>query len=129
MVTILLVDDQPSVRQGLRMQLALEDDLQIIGDVGSGPEALHLAAELQPDVVLMDIEMPGMDGFATTAALRHLVPRSLIVMLTLHDDPINRARAVAVGAHSFVGKHEHHEALLAAVRSAAPRVDSHPPAA
>jgi DNA-binding NarL/FixJ family response regulator len=129
MVTILVVDDQPSVRQGLRMQLALENDLEIVGDAGSGREALDLAATLQPDIVLMDLEMPGMDGFATTEALHHLVPRSSIVVLTLHDDGINRARALAAGAHAFVGKHERHEALLAALRTAAHRVDSQPPAA
>ncbi len=115
-VRLLIVDDQPSVRQGLRMFLELEPDIEVVGEAGDGREALDLASSLRPDVVLMDARMPTMDGFAATAALRHEMPGCKIVVLSLYDDPDTRARALSSGAAAFVPKHRVEDALLSTVR-------------
>jgi DNA-binding NarL/FixJ family response regulator len=118
MITIVLVDDQPAVRLGLRMRLALEPDLTVTGEAGDGAAVPALVRGLHPDVVVMDIEMPGMDGIAATAALQHLVPGSPVVILSLHDDPVTRRRALASGASAFVSKCDAHELLPAMIRRA-----------
>jgi DNA-binding NarL/FixJ family response regulator len=121
MITILLVDDQSSVRQGLRMELALEPDSQVIGEAENGQEALELARRLQPDVILMDVKLPMMDGITTTEKLRMVAPGCAVVILSLYDDARTRERAQAAGAAAFVSKQEPSEALLAAIRQAAAR--------
>ncbi len=127
MITILLVDDQPTMRSGLRMRLELEPDMAIIGEAGDGAAALALARETRPQVVIMDIEMPIMDGIAATAALRTAVPESAVVVHSLHDDPATQARAHAAGAVAFVGKHRLEAPLLAAIRQAGnpPKAPAH----
>ena len=119
MISVLLVDDDPVVRQGLRMRLALEVDVQVVGEAGDGEAALRVAPGLHPDVVVMDVAMPCMDGIAAAAALRSLAPDSAVVILSLNDDEDVRARARAAGAAAFVGKHQGAEALLGAIRGAA----------
>lgn len=119
MIKLLLVDDQPAVRQGLRMRLALEADLAVVGEAGDGRAALALAAALAPDVVLMDVALPEMDGIAVTEALLAAAPERAVVMLSLYDDAVTRARARAAGACTFVAKQDGVDALLAAVRHAA----------
>ena len=120
-ITLLIVDDVPAVRRGLRMRLELEDDLRVLGEAADGWEGLELASTLQPDVVILDVEMPVMDGFAAASALPQRAPRSQPVMLTLHDDSQTRARAAASGIRDFVAKHDTAEVLLAAIRRAAQR--------
>ena len=122
MIRLLLVDDQPAVRHGLRMRLALEPDLLIIGEAGDGEAALAQASMLHPDVVLMDIRMPGMDGISVTVALRGMVPESAVVILSLYDDDLTRAQAQAAGSLAFVAKQEPVETLLAAIREASGKV-------
>ena len=122
MIRLLLVDDQPAVRHGLRMRLALEPDLLIIGEAGDGEAALAQASMLHPDVVLMDIRMPGMDGISATVALRGSVPQSAVVILSLYDDDLTRAQAQAAGSLAFVAKQEPVETLLAAIREASGKV-------
>src|SRR5207245_10993917 len=78
MIRVLLVDDQSVVRRGLRLRFHLEPDLEVVGEASSGTEALTLAQTLTPDVVLMDIQMPDLDGIAATAALRRVVPQSAV---------------------------------------------------
>jgi DNA-binding NarL/FixJ family response regulator len=121
MVTVLLVDDQSIVRQGLRMELARESDMTVVGEADSGEKALALAAHLQPDVVLMDVKLPLMDGITTTAKLRAVAPTCAVVILSLCDDAKMRTRAQAAGAVAFVGKQEPGETLLTAIRRAAAR--------
>jgi two-component system, NarL family, response regulator LiaR len=75
-IRLLVVDDRPTVRTGLRIWLALEPDLEVVGEASDGSEAISLTQALRPDVVLMDVEMPGMDGISATAALRSLAPRA-----------------------------------------------------
>jgi CheY-like chemotaxis protein len=118
-ITLLVVDDVPSVRRGLRMRLSLESDLLVVGEAASGEEALAVVRELQPDVILMDIEMPGLDGLVTTAAMQKVAPGSAVVTLSLHDDTASREKALAAGAKAFVGKSAASEALLTAIRDAA----------
>ena len=118
-VRLLLVDDEPAVRRGLRIWLALEPNLEVVGEASGGAEAISLTQALRPDVVLMDVEMPGMDGISATAALRSVAPQSAVVILTLYDDVATRARAQEAGAAAFVAKHRMEETLLAEIRRAA----------
>ena len=118
MIRLVLVDDQAAVRQGLRMRLLLEPDMTVVGEASNGKEALALVQQICPDVVLMDIEMPDMDGISTTALLRTIIPQSLVVILSIHDDSMTRARAQKAGAMAFIEKRGPMEALLAAIRSA-----------
>ena len=118
MITVLLVDDQPAVRAGLKMRLALEPDLCVVGEAGNGLEAVSMARKLEPDVVLMDIEMPGIDGIAATSTLRASSPCPAVVMLTLYDSQDMRQRALDAGANAFVGKQDVCEALMGAIRGA-----------
>jgi NarL family two-component system response regulator YdfI len=115
-ISIVLVDDQATVRQGLRMRLTLEQDMEVVGEAESGEAALRLVRALSPDVVLMDVEMPGMDGIVATAALRATAPHVAVVILSLYDDARTRARAREAGAAAFVAKHQAKTALLATIR-------------
>ncbi len=124
MIKILLVDDQSIVRQGLRMQLALEPDLKVVGEAENGEQVLGLAAQLHPDVILMDVELPLMDGITATARLRGADPKCAVVILSLYDDAKTRAAAQAAGAVAFVGKQESSETLLTAIRQATQAVSS-----
>ena len=116
---LLVVDDEARVRRGLRMRLTVEADMEVIGEAGSGEAALQLVRSLSPDVVLMDVEMPGAEGISGIAALRRVAPRSAVVVFTLYDDAAMRARAREAGAAAFVTKHQTEEALLTAIRRAA----------
>ena len=116
MIKLLLVDDQSIVRQGLRMRLLMEPDIEVIGEASSGEQALELVHVLSPDIVLMDVEMPGMDGITATAALRDNTSQSAVVMMSIHDDIHTRARAQAAGAAAFVEKSGTLEVLLATIR-------------
>lgn len=119
MIKLLLVDDQPAVRAGLKMRLALEPDLAVVGEAGNGLEAVNLARSLEPDVVLMDIEMPGLDGITATSTLCASSPCPAVVVLTLYDSIEMRRRALEAGARALVGKQDVCEVLMDAIRDAA----------
>ena len=119
MITLLLADDDPNVLLGLRMRLALEADLRVIGEAANGADALELATRLRPDVVVLDVQMPGIDGIAAARALTARDPRMGIVVLSIHDDAPTRAQSERAGVRRFVGKHESVDALVAAIREAA----------
>lgn len=119
MIRLLLVDDQSVVRRALRGRFQLEPDLEVIGEASTGKEALSLAQTLLPDVVLMDIQMPGMDGIEATTALRRMVPRSVVVILSIHDDAQTRERAQTAGAVACVEKRGATDTLLSTIRLAA----------
>ena len=121
MIRVLLVDDQPVVRRGLRVRFQLEPDMQVIGEASTGSDALTMAQILTPDVVLMDIEMPDMDGIEATVALRTVVPQSIVVILSIHTDRQTRMKAQAAGAVAFVEKRGTTDILLAAIRQAVGR--------
>lgn len=117
---LLLVECQQAVRRGLKMRLALEEDLEVVGETGDATEAIPLARALRPDVVVMDVEMPVMSGIEITETLRAVIPQSAVVIFTLRDDAATWEQARSAGAAAFVAKHRTEEALLAAIWSVAP---------
>ena len=123
-IRLLVVDDEARVRQGLRMRLASEPDLEVVGEAGDGPAALHLALALRPDVVLLDLLLPGMDGIEATRLLQAAVPASSVVAFSVRDDATTRREATSAGAAAFVGKQEGPDLLLATIRDAAGRQPS-----
>jgi len=118
-IRVLLADDQPTIRQGLRLRLALEPDIQVVGEAANGMDAVSLARSLSPDVVVMDVAMPVLDGIGAARELRDAAPASAVVILSLHDDATTRDRARAAGVASFVAKHEAGHQLIGAIRGAA----------
>ena len=118
-ITVLLVDDQAGVRRGLRMRLSREPDLVVVGEAEDSDGAINLASALLPDVVVLDVALPGQDGVGTAEVLQTVVPGSAVVMITLYDDTATRARATAAGARTLIGKHEPIPKLLEAIRAAA----------
>ncbi|MEX2247758.1 MAG: response regulator [Dehalococcoidia bacterium] len=120
-IRILLVDDEQSIRRGLRMRLGLEPDIEVVGEAADGAAAVVAAGAFRPDVVLMDVEMPVMDGIRAAAELHTAAPAAAVVMLSLHDDARTRARARAAGAVDFVAKHEIDAVLTQAIRAAVRR--------
>jgi DNA-binding NarL/FixJ family response regulator len=118
-IRVLLVDDEPHVLRGLRMRLRLEADIRVVGEAGDGATAVELAGRLSPDVVLMDFNLPDIDGITATLELTARVPHATVVMLSLHDDQGTVDRALAAGAVAFVGKQQMDGDLLGAIRMAA----------
>lgn len=123
MIRILLADDQSNVRRGLRMRLDLEPGISVIGEAGDGESAVELARKLSPDVILMDVEMPKLDGISATELLLRELPRCSVVILTIHDDAATQERARNAGAAAFVSKHQIDAKLMEAIRSAQPSPD------
>jgi DNA-binding NarL/FixJ family response regulator len=118
-IRVLLVDDHPVVREGLRGMLSVEPDIEVVAECGAGADALRLAAELHPDVVLMDLRMPGMDGVAATAGITAAgrdAPRVLVV--TTYDTDSDILRAVEAGATGYLLKDTPRRELADAVRAA-----------
>jgi DNA-binding NarL/FixJ family response regulator len=116
MIRLLIVENQPGVRQGLQMRLSAEADFTVIGEAADGAAAVDLAILLRPDVVLMDVDMPRLDGIATVSALRSLCPHASIIMLSFQDDTHTRTLAEQAGAAAFVAKSMPADALLTAIR-------------
>lgn len=117
MIRIVLVDDQALFRAGVRMLVGSQRDLDIVGEAGDGQEAIHVVRETAPDVVLMDIRMPVMDGLAATAEILARPNPPRIVMLTTFDLDEAAARAIRQGASGFLLKDADPEFLLAAIRT------------
>jgi two-component system, NarL family, response regulator LiaR len=118
-VTVLLVDDHSIVRQGVRAYLDTLPDLQVVGEAGSGMEAIRLAAEQAPDVVLMDLVMPGIDGVEATRQLKQASPRSQVIVLTSYHQDEHIFPAIRAGALSYLLKDVGPAELAEAVRKAA----------
>lgn len=121
MIRVVLVDDQPAVRRGLTRRLTLEPDMIVVGEASSGREAVALVQQLMPEIVVMDVEMPEMDGIAAAARMHKSTPQSAVIMLSIHEDGPTGARARAAGAAAFISKNGEIDALLAAIRGAAKR--------
>ncbi|MFI9045611.1 response regulator [Streptomyces sp. NPDC053427] len=119
MIRILVVDDQQLVRMGLRMLFEQAQDIEIQGEADNGAEAARLAERLAPDVVLMDLRMPGMDGITATRRILAARPATRIVALTTFDDDDHLFPALAAGACGFLVKDTPPTELLEAVRRAA----------
>jgi two-component system, NarL family, response regulator LiaR len=118
-ITILIVDDHAVVRRGAHAFLAAEDEFDVVGDVGSGAEAVLVAADLAPDVILMDLVMPGMDGVEATRRIKQISPRSQIVVLTSYADDDHLFPALRAGAISYLLKDVALSELADAIRKAA----------
>jgi DNA-binding NarL/FixJ family response regulator len=116
---IVVVDDHPVVRSGLIGMLTIETDLEIVGEAADGTEALVLVEAAQPDVVLMDLRMPGMDGAAATAAITARWPQIRVLVLTTFDTDTEIVRAVEAGATGYLLKDTPRATLIDAIRAAA----------
>lgn len=117
-ISILIADDHPVVREGLRSVLSDEEDLTVVGDCGTGAEAVRLASALRPDVVLMDLRMPDLDGVRATERIV-AGGTAAVLVLTTYDTDGDITRAVAAGATGYLLKETSRQELKAAVRAAA----------
>ena len=127
---LVVVDDHPIVRDGLAGIFALEEDIDVVGQAGSGPEALAVVAERDPDLVLMDLRMPGGDGFAAIRQLQERGGRPRVLVLTTYDTERDVRRAMAAGADGYLLKDLPRDQLIAAVRelmSGSPRTHVNAP--
>ncbi|UYM04049.1 response regulator [Solicola gregarius] len=113
---VLVVDDQELFRRGLMLVLAGEDDLEVVGDAADGPTALGMVVERTPDVVLLDVRMPGMSGLETCAAARTIAPQTRIIMLTSSDDESDLYASVKAGASGYLLKDASIDQVAEAVR-------------
>ena len=114
-IRILIADDQRVVRDGLAMLVALIDDVQVVGTASDGAEAVRLAEDLRPDVVLMDLRMPGTDGIAATADLRQRLPSARVLVLTTYADQDAIVPALQAGARGYLTKDASAEQIEAAI--------------
>lgn len=118
-ITLLLVDDHPVVRKGTRELLEGESDMQVLGEAGSGEEALAQARALTPDVILMDVSMPGMNGIEATKAIKAEQPGVGVLVLTSYDDDAYVFALLEAGAAGYLLKNASEDDLLGAVRAVA----------
>jgi DNA-binding NarL/FixJ family response regulator len=117
-IRVLIADDHQLVRDGLRGLLDALPDTEVVGEAASGDEAIALAAALQPDVILMDIKMPGVNGIAATREILVANPQIGVLILTMFDDDDSVFAAMRAGARGYLLKAASHEALLRAIRAA-----------
>jgi DNA-binding NarL/FixJ family response regulator len=118
-IRIVIADDHPVVRDGLRAVLGTQPDLEVVGEAATGAEAVSLAGSLAPDLVLMDLQMPELDGAAATVRLRDRHPDVHVLVLTTYDTDADIARAIEAGAIGYLLKDAPREDLFAGVRAAA----------
>ncbi len=118
-IRILLADDHAVVRQGFKMILAAQTDMEIVGEAGNGREAVQLATELQPDVVVMDVAMPELNGIEATRRLAAASPRTRVVALSMHKDSVYVREILRAGARGYLLKDSPAPDLLSAVRAVA----------
>src|SRR5258705_8202631 len=116
-IRIILVDDHPVVREGLRSILATFQEVIVVGEAGSGLEAIAVARELNPDVVVMDISMPEMSGIEATAALRRELPDIKVLALSMHENVSYIKQALRAGARGYILKDSAPKELVEAIAS------------
>jgi DNA-binding NarL/FixJ family response regulator len=115
-LSILLADDHVLFLHGIGQLLAAEQDMEVVGEAGSGAEALERATELRPDIILMDIGMPGLSSFEATRQIRRARPETRVVFLTMYDDEDYLVEGMEVGANGYVLKDSPANQLTAAIR-------------
>ncbi len=118
-IRLLLVDDHPVVRKGTRDLLDGEPDFQVVGEAGSGEEAIERARDLTPDVILMDVSMPGMNGIEATRKIKAMRPQQNVLVLTSYDDDAYVFALLEAGAAGYLLKNASEDELLGAVRAVA----------
>lgn len=116
-IRILVVDDHAIMRDGIRALLNLHDDIEVIGEASEGKEAVEKAQELMPDVVIMDIAMPGMDGLEATRRIRKKSPKMKVLVLTQHDNKEYILSVIKAGASGYVPKRALGSELVSAIRA------------
>jgi len=119
MIRVLLVDDHAVVRVGFRLLLQASEEVSVVAEAESGETACQRYAEVEPDVVVLDLSMPGMGGLVALHRIRARDPRARILALSAYDDPMHARRALRQGALGFLSKRSAPEALLEAVRTVA----------
>lgn len=118
-IRVVTVDDHPIVREGLRLMLATSDDLEVVGDAADGPSALTLIEEVQPDVVLLDLRMPRMDGIETLERIRATWPQIAVLILTTYNEDEMMMRGLQLGARGYLLKEMPLETVFHSIRTAA----------
>jgi len=117
MIRLVVVDDQMLIREGMVTLLSMLPDLEVVGSAANGIEALDLVAKQRPDVVLMDVQMPGMNGVAATGEIRRRFPETRIIMLTTFDDDEYVFRSLEAGASGYLLKNADPDALARSIRA------------
>ena len=115
-IRVLIVDDLPETRENVRKLLQFESDIEVIGQAGTGEQAIEMAQEHQPDIILMDINMPGIDGIGASQKISDLVPASQVIIMSVQSDSDYLRRAMLAGARDFLTKPFGGDELVAAVR-------------
>ena len=118
-IRLMLVDDHDVVRAGLKSFLQMQEDFEVVGEAGDGDHALQVAMQTKPDVILMDITMPKVDGMEATRRLRVLCPNCLVLALTVHDDKQYFMEMLGAGASGYITKQAAPDELISAVRCVA----------
>jgi DNA-binding NarL/FixJ family response regulator len=114
---VLIADDHPLFRKGMRALLVAAEDIEVVGEATTGQEVIELAATLQPDVILMDLQMPGINGIEATRQILHTSPHIRILVITLFEDDASVFSALRAGARGYVLKDAKEEEMLRAIRS------------
>jgi DNA-binding NarL/FixJ family response regulator len=114
-ITCLIVDDHEVVREGLRLSLSRAPHIRVVGEASNGEQAIALAERRRPDVILMDVRMPGMDGLEATRALRERLPQSAVLIFTAYSERSLLDRGLESGAKGYVLKEAPHETLVRAI--------------
>ena len=115
LISVLIVDDKPQVRQELRLLLELSGGVEIVGEAVNGQEAIHQAELLHPDVVILDIEMPVLDGLQATREIKQRKLAKRVVILSVHSEPEEISRAMQAGADAFIQKGSPYSMLIASI--------------
>jgi DNA-binding NarL/FixJ family response regulator len=118
-IRVLIADDHAILRAGLRLLINNQPDMEVVGEAADGPEALRQAREANPDVLTLDLTMPGGGGLKTLEGLRQACPQTRVLVLTMHEDPSYLRASLAAGASGYVAKSAVDADLLAAIRSLA----------
>ena len=116
MIRVMLVDDQMIVREGLKSMLSLEPDITVVAEASNGEQALQKLPSCQPNIVLLDIRMPEMDGLTALEKIKQLSPQTSVLMVTLYDDPDYLYKAIVLGATGYVLKDTGREEFVRAIR-------------